>query len=258
MDKIKLLLVEDDKFYQRIIEKIILSNFPEITISAKAADVKTANELILKHEPQVLVLDVNLPDGTAFDLLRNFDHPDFRVVFVSAYKEYVMDSLKFSFVDFVFKPFDAADLIVAVNDAIQELEKHDYHLKIETLVDNLNSSTGVSKMILPGDELHKVNVDDIKWAYSVKNGSIFFLNDGNEYFTPVPLRRFELLLRTYGFVRPNPRALINMAYVKFMDEKTCSLYFEENIYVHYEQRKTEMLRLLMNEFSKGPLNKLHV
>ncbi len=258
MNKIKLLLVEDDTFYQRIVEEIIKVNFPEIVITGIVKDIKTAKEFIIKDDPQILVLDINLPDGTSFDLLQQIENKNYRVVFISAYSEYALESLKFSFVDFVFKPFDPNDLIVAVDDAIADLEEKFYDVKIETLTHNVNSKNGANKLVIQGKRSVKVvGIDDIVWASAVYNGSLFYFSDGTVFLSPLPLRRYESLLRTHSFIRCHPKVLVNIVHVKYMAEETNRLYFDKELYVNYEPRKTNLLKQLIKHASLSDVSSLH-
>ncbi len=248
MEKVKLLLVEDDVFYQKVVERVIKGNFPEVVVTGVAIDVKSAKELIEKDTPHILVLDVNLPDGTSFDLLQQIDKSNHRIVFISAHSEYLAEALKFSFVDFIFKPFEAIDLIVAIDDAISELEESYYHVKLEVLVENINSEKGVSKLVIQGKRSAKaVEIDDIVWASSVYSGSLFYFSDGTVFLSPMPLRRYELLLRSYGFMRCHPKTLINIKHVRFLDEKKNRLYFGDGLHVNYDPRKTNQLKKFVKQ-----------
>ena len=248
MDKVKLLLVEDDVFYQKTVERVIKGNFPEVVITGIVKDIKSAKKSIEEESPHILVLDVNLPDGTSFDLLQQIDKSNHRVVFVSAYSEYLGEAMKFSFVDFIFKPFDAIDLIVAIDDAILEIEESYYHVKLEVLVENINSEKGVNKLVIQGKRSAKaVEVDDIVWASSVYSGSLFYFSDGTVFLSPMPLRRYDLLLRSHGFMRCHPKTLINIKHVKFLHEKTSRLYFGDGLHVNYDPRKTNHLKQFLKQ-----------
>ncbi len=248
MEKIKLLLVEDDIFYQRVVERVIKGNFPEVVITGIAKDIKSAKESIENDNPHILVLDVNLPDGTSFDLLQQIDKRNHRIVFISAHSEYLVEALRFSFVDFIFKPFDAIDLIVAIDDAISELEESFYYVKLEVLVENINSEKGVNKMVIQGKRSAKaVDISDIVWAGSVYSGSLFYFTDGTVFLSPLPLRRYELLLRSHGFMRCHPKTLINLKHVRFMDEKKNRLYFGDGLHVNYDPRKTNQLKKFVKQ-----------
>ncbi len=248
MDKVKLLLVEDDILYQKIVERVIEGNFPEVVITGIVDNIKSARECIKEDSPQILVLDVNLPDGTSFELLQQIEKSNFRVVFISAYSEYLVESLKFSFVDFIFKPFDAIDLIVAVDDAISELEESFYNVKLEVLVENINSEKGVNKLVIQGRRSAKVvEVINIVWASSVYSGSLFYFSDGTVFMSPLPLRRYELLLRSHNFMRCQPKTLVNVRHINFLDEKTNRLYFGDGLYVYYEPRKANQLKQFVKQ-----------
>jgi len=248
MNKVKLLLVEDDVFYQKIVERVIKGNFPEVVITGVAKDITSAKECIKKDNPHIIVLDVNMPDVVSLELLQLIYKSNYRVVFISANSEFMVEALKFSFVDFIFKPFDAIDLIVAIDDAISELEESDYHVKLDVLVENLNSEKGVYKLVIQGKRSVKaVDIGGIVWAGSVYSGSLFYFSDGTVFLSPMPLRRYDLLLRSHGFMRCHPKTLINIKHVKFLHEKTNRLYFGDGLHVNYDPRKTNHLKQFLKQ-----------
>ena len=256
MDRIKLLLVEDDIFYQKTVVRVILANFPQIRITKIVSNVREAKESIREEEPHVLVLDVNIPG--AFELVREMAMKECRLVFISSFSEHIRKSLKFTFVDFVLKPFDAIDLIIALDGAISERKNRNYHIKLESLLENIRSKSGVRKLVIQGAKNVKVaDIYEIVWAEAVFNRSRFYFSDGSELLSPVPLRRYELLLKAHGFMRCHQRILVNVGYVRFMEEETNRLYLGEGLYVSYEQRRSGPLKHLIKQYSMNEISKLH-
>lgn len=150
MDEIKLIIVEDDSYNSRAVEAIINNHFQEITIVAKATNVSDGLAAIEALHPDLLILDIHLTDGTSFDILRQSIYKNYKVVFMSAYHEYALEALKFSAIDFVFKPFDVNELVVAIDKAIDELQDESYPLKIKTLFENIDYQHKNKKVVLQG------------------------------------------------------------------------------------------------------------
>ena len=256
MDRIKLILVEDDIFYQKTVVRVILANFPHINITGIVSNVREAKESIKIEEPHILVLDVNLPGS--FDLVQQMAMKECRLVFISSFSEHIRESLKFSFVDFVLKPFDAIDLIIALDGAISERKNRNYHVKTGSFLENVRSKSGISKLVIQGENDIKVaDINKIIWAKAVFNRSRFYFSNGTELLSPVPLRRYELLLRSHAFMRCNQRTLVNVGYVRFMEEETNRLYLGEGLYVNYEHRKSGPLKHLIKQYSLNEVSRLH-
>ena len=85
---IKAIIVDDDSGVRELISKTVESYCPNVTIVARVEGVKTGVAAINEFEPDLILLDIKMPDGSGFDLIRHFDRPDFKVIFISGYIEY--------------------------------------------------------------------------------------------------------------------------------------------------------------------------
>ncbi|MCU4174444.1 LytR/AlgR family response regulator transcription factor [Carboxylicivirga sp. N1Y90] len=241
MKKIKLLIVEDDLYNQRAVEKIIVKHFSEIEIVGCATGVNEAIDKIEKLQPQLLLLDINLSDGTSFDVLRKSKFRDSKVVFMSAYHEYALEALQFSAVEFVFKPFDINELIVAIDKALEQLQDDNYSLRINTLFDNIDN-TNNKKVVLQGRRNIKVcDINDIVWGKAIPGGANFYFSDGSYFFTTTPLRRYEAILPSDTFFRCHPHYLINLKQVKKIDKDLLRIKLSNDDEVIFEERRYNLM-----------------
>ena len=133
----KVTIVDDEAKARDALEKILKEQFPEIDILASVGTVETGYEAIRKNSPDLLLLDVELPDGTGFDLLKQIAPAQFKVVFITGHQEYAIEAIKFSALDYILKPYDSQELQHAVKKAREAINHHDQHLQIETLDENL-------------------------------------------------------------------------------------------------------------------------
>ncbi len=92
----KVLIVDDELSPREQSIRLLSEFFPEIMVCAQAENIKTAFEAILLHQPDVVLLDVDMPDGNAFDLLKRFPQINFNVIFITAYEKYALQAIKFS------------------------------------------------------------------------------------------------------------------------------------------------------------------
>ena len=258
MKKIRLLLIEESEFYNRVLEEVVATNFRNVEI---AGSVKSMHSALLKIEkllPHILVLDFDLPEKDIILLLHLSRKKGFRIVFLSSLSDRLIEALRFSFVDFALKPFDVTDLIVAIDDAIASLEDKFYHIKIGTLAANINSTGEIDRLVVQGRRNTKVvHIFDIVEARSVDGGSYFCFSEGKNMFSPVPLRRYESILKSHGFIRCNSKTLINVAKVHHIDEENGFLYMENGKREEFEFRKTGVIRQLVNDYSFRNIKKLH-
>ena len=258
MNKINLLLIEANDFYKKVIKEVVESNFSEVVFSGVANNAESAITLLEKNSPRILILDLDTADKHIPKLLSVSKEKNIRIVFISSLSEHVIESLKFSFVDFVFKPFDVIDLIVALDDVIAELEDKFYAVKIGTLLENISTDREIERLIVKGMiDTRDVSIHDIIEARSVEKGTFFTFSDGSELFSPIPLRRFELILRSHGFVRCNSKTLVNISKIEFLDEEKDILYLDKGLLEAIEHRKVVMLKQLIRDNSVSNVSRLH-
>jgi len=100
---IKAVVIDDEKKTHKIVGKIIAKHCKNIEIVASAENVADGVEIIQEHFPDIVFLDVNMPDGTGFDLLRKLKFYNFKLIFITAHEENALQAIKFSAIDFILK-----------------------------------------------------------------------------------------------------------------------------------------------------------
>ncbi len=245
---IKVLIVEDDLYNQRAVEKIISDNFPEIEIIGKATGVQEALGVMNQHAPDLLILDIHLMDGTAFDLIRQTEKLAYKIVFMSAFHEYALEALRFSSVDFIYKPFDVNEMVVAVDKAIDELQDVSYQQKLATLFSNMDTNQKEKQLVLQGMNTIKVcQVAQIVWGKAITGGANFYFDDGSYFFAIKPLRRYEAILEGHGFFRCHPHYLINLNQIKDINEDLMRIRLSNDDEVLYEPRRFHSMKEKMSQ-----------
>jgi len=111
---IRAVIIDDEKLARDVIFNYLKEYCPDVEVVAQAATVQTAYEAIIKTAPDLIFLDIEMPDGKGFDLLKMFDKINFRIIFVTAYSEYAIKAFRFSALDYLLKPVKIDELIEAV------------------------------------------------------------------------------------------------------------------------------------------------
>ena len=126
---LRVAIIDDEKKARDTIRNILrLSPIP-IEIKGEAGSVDEGFALISKETPNLVLLDINLPDGTGFDLLKKIGPINFKVIFITAYEEYAVRAFKFSALDYILKPFQARELLQAIEKAGEAIENEKTELK---------------------------------------------------------------------------------------------------------------------------------
>ena len=146
---IKTIIVDDEKPSCDALANYINEYCPSLEVVAKCNSVSMAYKSIQDHKPQLVFLDIEMPRGSGFDLLRKFKTIDFNVVFVTAFSTYAIRAFRVAATDFLLKPVKVTELIEAVNKVKKNLELRSYQ-NISVLLENLAMpAVPIKKLIIP-------------------------------------------------------------------------------------------------------------
>lgn len=240
---INVIIIDDDEFARNILKKEIISNFNEFDIIAEGEDVASGLEIINKNNPDIVFLDIDMPDGTGFDLLKKLTNINFKLVFITAHSEFAIKAIKFSAIDYVLKPFDSSEIIQTLTKLKDIFEKENEQIKIKTFLNNLDNITNSKKKIVlkTSDNIYVVDVQDIVRCLSENNYTTFFINNNTKIVISKTLKEYEMLLDEFGFIRVHRSHLININYVKRFAKESNYLYMKDNSVIPVSHRKKELL-----------------
>ncbi len=221
---------------------------PQVTIMAEAVDVKSGVEVIRKFLPDLVFLDVEMPDGTGFDLLQQLKPIHFKVIFITGFQDFAIRAFRFSAIDYLLKPVDPEELVAAVGKAEDALSKESLELKLGTLFSNIERPKNQQKMVLKtAEKLFSVNIQDIVHCESERNYTTFHFVNAPKLIVSTTLKEYETMLAPMGFFRPHQSHLINMAYFDHFVKADGGLIVMKNeARIPLASRKREEFMALMN------------
>jgi two-component system LytT family response regulator len=189
---------------------------PQIKLVGEANGVQTGLDLIDKLSPDVVFLDIEMEDGTGFDLLEKLGDFDFKVIFTTAHDSYGIKAIKFSALDYLLKPVDPGELTDAVNKLKQTNKTKNVKDSIRLLLENMQDIQPSNKRIAlnSADKVHMVFVKDIIRCESQGSYTIFFLTNKEQIVVTKNLKEYEQMLEEYSFIRVHHSHLINFNYMK--------------------------------------------
>ena len=207
-------IIDDEAGVRKAISSLLTEHFPDIRILASAATISEGYEVVIKHKPDLLFLDIGLPDGTGFDLLKRFQQIPFKIIFVTGHQEYALDAIKVSALDYILKPVDTDELCRAVEKAGVMINYEEQMLKFQALNENLQSRKVLKRIILhTSDHLQLVSVSDIIRAEADSNYTTFSLSNGKHILVSRTIKEFEGLLSRSGMIRVHQSHLVNINYI---------------------------------------------
>jgi two-component system LytT family response regulator len=190
----------------------------DLEVFTDGENVETGIEAINRIQPDIVFLDIQMPDGTGFDVLNSLETKRFEVIFITAYQEYAIKAIKFSALDYILKPIDAEELHSAILTAIDSVDFKKEDLQYEALENNIQPGNR-RKLVLKTQEcVYIVDLIEIIRCEADKNYTFFFLNNGKKILVSRTLKDFETMLNGYGFFRIQQSHLINLDYLDRYDK----------------------------------------
>jgi two-component system LytT family response regulator len=208
----KALVVDDENKSRITLIKSIEKYTSDIEIVGDAASVVEALKKIKELQPDLLFLDVQLPDGSGFDILELLPNLNFKIIFVSAYDKYAIDAFKFSAIDYLLKPVEPDLLIRAIEKSKKEDKLQSMEGKLNVLLSNRKN---IEKIALPSSNgLELVKVNEIIYCQADSNYTLFHLLDGQKILVSRSLKEYDEILSSQGFYRIHQSYLIKLSFVK--------------------------------------------
>lgn len=208
------IIIDDEPSVRNSISSILTNEYPGINILSVAGSVVEGYRAIMESRPNLLFLDVELPDGTGFDLLKRFEEIDFKVIFITGHQEYALGAIKVSALDFILKPFDSDDIRLAVQKARKTIDREREQLKLRALAENLETRKVLKRIVLhTAENLHLINICDIIRAEADSNYTRFSISDGSKIMVSRTIKEFDSLLSGSGLIRVHQSHLVNILFV---------------------------------------------
>lgn len=225
-------IVEDNPAAKAMLESLLANLYPNLTIVGWSDTIAEGRTLIETKQPDLVFLDVELPDGTSFELLQQLDSLDFKIIFTTAHEKYALQAIKYSALDYLLKPIDVEELVLAMEKVQEDVEKETVGLKIKTLLKNLQSGEeqGPKRIILKDKYgIQIVNVDDIIHLEAMGNYTKFFIKDKpHPIVNSKILKEYVKLLPEATFFRCHQSHLINVNYLSRYDKREGEVLCLEN------------------------------
>jgi two-component system, LytTR family, response regulator len=217
----RVLIIDDEKNARDAIRHVIELYCPEIKIVGEADGVNNAKELIENKKPELVFMDIELSDGSAFDVLKKLSTIDFKIIFVSGHEGYAIKAFKFSALDYILKPVHPEELVTAVEKAKQSLEKENVQLKFDAFLSNMeNISKEIKRIVLKtSDSIHVINVKEIVRCEADSNYTSFMLTNGKKILVSNTLKEYDEMFSAYNFFRAHQSHLVNIDFISSYEKK---------------------------------------
>jgi len=210
------IIIEDEKHSRETLRSMLDRYCKNVQIVAEAESYRGGLEVIREHQPDVIFLDIQMPDGSGFRMIEELDEINFEIIFTTAFDQFAIKAIKYSALDYLLKPIDPEELVRAVRKVETKISSQQVNQNIQVLLDNIKSrEADPHKIVLSTSEkIHIIETDQIIRCESDNYYTNFFLSDGKKILVSKTLKENEALLSDHNFIRPHKSHLVNVKYIK--------------------------------------------
>jgi two-component system LytT family response regulator len=253
--KIKALIIDDEAKSRNTIAAIIRKYSTNTDIVGEADSVKNALKAIDLYNPNLLLLDVNMPFETGFDLLKQLPKRKYRVIFITAYEGFALRAIKFHAFNYILKPVNIDELINTLNDLEEIIDSEQDYSNLKELISDLNEPKVENhKIAIPAKEGREyVQISDIVRLMADGSATWIYINDGRKVISSKNLGEYEKLLpkeeesSDHFFMRVHHKDIINFNYIAKLNKLENFFELKDGSTVNIAQRKRSLIMKILKK-----------
>lgn len=239
-------IIDDEVKKANYLKEMLERSLPSVILKGIATSAEEGIKLIVREQPQLLFLDIELQTSTGFDLLNQLKDHNFSVVFTTAHQHYALKAIKFAALDFLLKPIDEDELKEAVNKAIKQQQENTTNRNIEVLINNLSRKNDQKKIAISTNAgIIVVEIKDIIYCKADGPYTKLCITTG-DLLSSTNLKEFENLLGEFGFFRVHKSYLANLEEIRKYKKSEDAYVIMSNGHTVYvsDKKKDELLSRL--------------
>jgi two-component system LytT family response regulator len=229
MKKIKAIIVDDEEGARDVLENLLLRFCTEVEIIAKCENVLKAVEIINQEQPDLVFLDIEMPNYSGFEIATFFKKINFKIIFVTAYDQYAIKAFKVSAIDYLLKPVDIEHLKNAVSRAVQQLNIEQQSQQLSLLSNTLENKQLKNIVITDKGQQHIISIESII-AIEAQESYCSIHTSDKTYIASKNLKHFETILESLPqFFRVHKSWLVNKDYIKHYSKSDLSIQLSNGL-----------------------------
>ncbi|NQX97391.1 MAG: response regulator transcription factor [Flavobacteriales bacterium] len=240
MNKVTAIIVDDEQRARDVLNTLLDRNCPNVSVIATCVDVLSAVEKIKEVQPDVVFLDVQMPNYAGYELVKFFDEITFEIIFVTAFDHYAIKAFELNAIDYLVKPVDRLRLVDAVERVAIKVGREKSKEEYEELLNSIKNKE-YKKIVIPelGDrrvlEINKIIAIEAEGSYC----KIYQPNDKPVVISK-NLKYFEERLEVQdGFFRSHRGWLINLNHIKAINKTELTLTLSNNLTAKISRTRLE-------------------
>ena len=182
----KVLIIDDENRTRELIAKMIDSFGYDVETIPEGENVQSGIAAIQEHQPDIVFIDIQMPDGTGFDVIRSIEDKKFEVIFITAHEEFAIKAIKFSALDYLLKPVDTSEIKSSLRKSAYYIDDRKEHSQFEALHKNIQPNEKRRLVLKTQESVHVVELDQIIRCEADRNYTSFFLKTIKKFLSRKP------------------------------------------------------------------------
>lgn len=245
------IIIDDEKDSIQTLFLLLGLYCPDIEVVARCESAKEGLKVIQEYTPDLVFLDIEMPQMNGFTMLEVLGEYHFDVIFITAYNQYAIKAIKFSAFDYLLKPIEAEDLMKTLQKWKNRKPKQDTSMQLQHLLQTLKSPIGeVQKLVIPTlDGFQFTKIADIIRLETAGNFTVFHLSDKSQLVSTQILKEWEDTLQNHAFFRIHNSHIVNIQYVKkYIKGENGQVMMEDGQCLDISRRRKDEFLELMKRF----------
>jgi two-component system, LytTR family, response regulator len=201
----KIVIVEDEPMSLATLEDMLLDYSDRLQIVGRASTLAQARKVVAETNPDLVFLDIYLPDGDGFELVKHFPNRAFKIIFTTAYDQYALQAFSVAAIHYLLKPIHPDLLHESLERFWQQSEQARPRVSVQPPLAHL--------AIHSQDDMQLVPVQDILYCEADASYTIFYLKNKQRRIASKPLGVYEKILPTHLFSRLHYKYLVNLGHI---------------------------------------------
>lgn len=240
---IRTVIIDDEPNNVASLSALLKKYCPDVSVEGTADSSESGIQLISEVNPELVLLDIEMPFGNAFDMLDKLVPVNFEIIFITAFDNYAINAFHYSALDYLLKPVNIKQLQAAVLKAANRINEKDVNQRITNLLTNLKTGDiGHQSIALPSQSgLTFIRLDNIIWLEANSSYTNIYLQNKQKIVVSKTLGDFEALLPAASFSRVHHSYIVNHRYIKkYFSGRGGYLEMEDGTSIEVSIRKKDM------------------
>jgi two-component system, LytTR family, response regulator len=246
----KILIIDNEADLRAGLRELILQSGDTLFDIHEAEGVQSGIKKINSFQPDIVFLDIEMDDGSGFDLLGHLSNPSFQLIFTTAHNQYAIQAFKFSAIDYLLKPINPEELRISLDKAMGNISKSDLSKQLAVMMQQLTAKADPDRKIVLKDieSTYFIRINDILFCEAEGTYTKFYISNSDSILVSKNLKEYESILEGYGFLRTHHSYLANPNKIKMYDKTDGgALILESGHSIPVSQRKKEQVLQLLEK-----------